>query len=1002
MLGNRRGSITIFVSIVISIIMAFVGVLVDATRVRMARPILAFAVEASLDSILAGYEETLKDLFGIFAMAKDDPDLLQEEFENYLSKILITELGIDKSTIGEDQYQRLLSDILGGERFNGEKFLELYDFNIEKTDLLREDNLTDVEVLRDQILDHMKFRAPKDWAKGFLQKLTGLKGIKKQTEIITEKVELDKNVDGMKKKMHELSIKVTSLNKFMENFQKVENHVDRFIFEKGMKINNQKFLPFLLEEIQKKEEEKAKSDSYDEEGNFIEDLGLKRQIENLKSDRETLLENVARREELASKENESIQNMINEYGRDAEEIRNFVQEIKMDMTRVEKDLDSLQKIVEKDSSDFGHTINKDLETSREVINLEDFKKLDMEMSENMNQLNRLEKAIFRNLLVEERDIQRKFEPEQAKRFNELSKDPIEIQKSIAQIVYKGNYYMENFVYALKPLSFTRVQLKSTGGGENKIQEIRKVVDEKELEPLIVEKSLDDERNKEFNNLKDRLPAGEKTEGDLVQTSFQNNFDGVRNIGSGVLKDSSNLFDIFDRDLSTHKNELYVNEYVLSLFKHATSLKEEEWELDFRGKSKDLRNTFFEKAEVEYIIGGIGSENSNIAMVSAQIFLMRFALNSIYVYSNPEFQKTALAIASSTSGWWSGGLGIPVVYNLILITLAFSESVIDVKFLLRGKNVPVFKTRNTWVIGIGGTKDLLIQEAEKKALDFGNRGFDFLADSVDEMKEKSFGILEDTINEQIELTIDKAFLPLETLVLKAENYVQGMTEEIRTDDFVDEALPGSDRERVNFLMDEVYKIAKMNAQSNLDQMKGQILDLGSENFYSEIGRIGEEIKNLKETSKKQVEDLISGVLNDLKKELGDQIEKIKEQGNEQMENALGDFFSKLQYNATGTQGEINHKIGNRLLSFYYKDYLRILLLRVNSDRKIQRIQHLVQLNMRKQKGYEEFLLEDFYARLDVTTQVSMKYMFVTGIFVPKSFKTTQGNRHNLKIQDSRGY
>jgi hypothetical protein len=40
--------------------------------------------------------------------------------------------------------------------FLGAKFLNLYDFNIEKTDLTRQDNLIEGRVMRDQILEHMK------------------------------------------------------------------------------------------------------------------------------------------------------------------------------------------------------------------------------------------------------------------------------------------------------------------------------------------------------------------------------------------------------------------------------------------------------------------------------------------------------------------------------------------------------------------------------------------------------------------------------------------------------------------------------------------------------------------------------------------------------------------------------------------------------------------------------------------------------------------------------
>jgi hypothetical protein len=1001
-IGNRKGSITIFATIVMSVIIAFVGVLVDAARVRMARPVIAFGVESSLDSVLAGYEETLKDLYGIFAMAKDDPEMLQEEFENYLSKILMTQLGIDKSGIGEEVHQELMAGILGKDGFSGAKFLNLYDFNIEKTDLTRQDNLIEGRVIRTQILEHMKYRAPKEWMKGFLQKLTGLKEVRKQTEVIQNKVELDKNLDTIKQKMQNLSTSVKALNESMKNFEKVSTLVDTFVDAKSQKINHENFLPFLVRELERTEEEKRNSDTYNEEGEWIEDLWLKRQIENLRQEISSLTQMISKSEEMARTQKEEILKMIAQFRKDGERIKTFAQQTQEQMREVQGELDSLAKKVDGELSVFGDKIRKDLNRSQELLTLEDLKRLERDSHQHLQTVEGLEKAILEHLEVESWEVDPGYEPKNAKRLVDLSKDPKEIKREVANIVLDGAYYQENFVQDLNPLGFTRVRLQETLRGEDPIGDIRNAVDEKNQDVFTVDEKMDKSRNEAFKELQKDLPSRGNGKENRSVPIHRNNFDGGQNLGTGMLKESSDLALVLERDHAALKDELYINEYVLTVFKHATAVIQGEWELDFRGQSKGARSTFFDRGEVEYILGGSGSENVNLAMVSAQIFLLRFALNSIYVYTNAELQKAALSSAIAISGWWSGGLAIPVMAHMILLTLAFSESFIDVKWLLEGKNVPIFKTKDTWVLGIGGAKNYLTQEGEKKMLEAANQVMDFVGDGVHEIKEKSFALLENTIEEQVDLAIEKAFYPLENLLLKGEDSVQKMIKDLTGDDFLEVDWLSGESEEVNQLIHHVYSLAQEKATQERGTIEQQMVALTSENFYGKIKEIEEEIKSFKEHVKTQVSDELGDVLTALQKELGDQIDALKDQGKEQLEKTVGDFFAGFKGNTGVSQGGVQNHPGNRLLSFSYRDYLRILLLRINSDEKIQRIQDLIQLNMQQKNGYEGFLLEDFYARLDVSTEVSVKYLFLTRGFVPKSFKTQDGSKHNLKILKSRGY
>jgi hypothetical protein len=89
----------------------------------------------------------------------------------------------------------------------------------------------------------------------------------------------------------------------------------------------------------------------------------------------------------------------------------------------------------------------------------------------------------------------------------------------------------------------------------------------------------------------------------------------------------------------------------------------------------------------------------------------------------------------------------------------------------------------------------------------------------------------------------------------------------------------------------------------------------------------------------------------------------------------------------------------LMDFDYHDYLRLLLLVENKEVKMNRIEDLVQLNM--QKSNPEFKLNGCNTYMKVNVQVSMRYWFLTKVFIPSKHKTSDG-RHLIDIEAWKGY
>jgi uncharacterized protein YdeI (YjbR/CyaY-like superfamily) len=91
--------------------------------------------------------------------------------------------------------------------------------------------------------------------------------------------------------------------------------------------------------------------------------------------------------------------------------------------------------------------------------------------------------------------------------------------------------------------------------------------------------------------------------------------------------------------------------------------------------------------------------------------------------------------------------------------------------------------------------------------------------------------------------------------------------------------------------------------------------------------------------------------------------------------------------------------NEALCFNYYDYLRLFLLFVDEDKKLSRIQDLIQLDM--QQTEHNFAVVKSYAGLSIEAEISMNYLFINSAMMPIKMKTPDG-RHSFKVVIYEGY
>ena len=187
-----EGSISVLLVIILLVTMVFSGLIVDTSRINMARSMVSSAGDLALNSALADYDTVLKDVYGLFAMsqAKNSEELVQE-IQEYFERTLVS-YGVTSEAEAGDYVSELMgnfNELLSGTgSMEVSNFLNMEigaDFAVTKVDASGLDN---PEILRRQIVDYMKYRAPVNFGLSFLDSVKAFTSVSDQAQVVQAQV----------------------------------------------------------------------------------------------------------------------------------------------------------------------------------------------------------------------------------------------------------------------------------------------------------------------------------------------------------------------------------------------------------------------------------------------------------------------------------------------------------------------------------------------------------------------------------------------------------------------------------------------------------------------------------------------------------------------------------------------------------------------------------------------------------------------------------------------
>lgn len=201
-LKRIQGSVSIFLVIILIPMVCTAGLIVDGSRVELAKAQVSTAGDLVMNSALANYDTVLKEVYGLFAMSQNEAQLSTNLYNYFVSTLMANGIVASEEEV---QANPLLQDIAMS--FSGKTSnllsmdIDQKDFTVKKLD---NSSLAQSSILKNQIVEYEKYRAPIGTALSLLDGIASLKKILKQSKVNKAKTTVDEKAGEVNKKGNDL------------------------------------------------------------------------------------------------------------------------------------------------------------------------------------------------------------------------------------------------------------------------------------------------------------------------------------------------------------------------------------------------------------------------------------------------------------------------------------------------------------------------------------------------------------------------------------------------------------------------------------------------------------------------------------------------------------------------------------------------------------------------------------------------------------------------------
>lgn len=231
-----QGSISILLVIILMPMLTMSAIVVDSSRLNLAKSMVSSAGDLTVNTALANYDTILKDVYGLFAMSQTDSEEdFQKRIREYFEKTLVG-YGVTDEEHAKDYVEYLESGISG--YFNGtsdvdeisRNFMNMVVEDDFKATKVENSSLANSEILRTQLVEYMKYRAPLSVGLSFLDSLKSFTTIQDQTTVVKTQVVAQESAQDVTSACKNSIEAIRDFDKLIDSIESGDKAVKGYIY----------------------------------------------------------------------------------------------------------------------------------------------------------------------------------------------------------------------------------------------------------------------------------------------------------------------------------------------------------------------------------------------------------------------------------------------------------------------------------------------------------------------------------------------------------------------------------------------------------------------------------------------------------------------------------------------------------------------------------------------------------------------------------------------------
>lgn len=715
---EAAGSITVFLSLILLLILSLILTITEGARVSCAKVHAERAMTTAMDSVLAQYYGPLWDeyhIFGLYTGEGNDTqqkDRIASELSDYMSYTF--EPDKDLATTDNNLWK-------------------LYDINLNKVSVSETTKLMDYQgkLLINEAVEYMKYREAGDGAEQLLKKMSLMETPQKVSYVYEEKqkaeeqlVEIDKGILGLMELLDGLKTSEKGIEVSKEGtLYTVQYFVKRICQEEVTKesvgINQDSVFKVLKDkytnpvtEFTKIENDFNSMEQVQKSMNKIQaqkDEALtKLSTEQIKFDKLNAVENKTKKDKKQMKESKETIKSINKEIKNCDEKLNDQENIRSaQITAVSISEDNLQQLVSETKSMINEAIilvdaiilkaetavpfvdsyEKTLLTNKEQIENEIYTGFE----ESLNNMKKytsggnsgydfhgMKKILENNLTV-----LTQVESLLCEGKNELSKE----NYKKAEDIFK-NASNEIVKYQLKGLTLDYSTLVIDQTSQNNPISTMNDILQTGILGMVMDPNKISDKELTSNTLPSEVAKLAEEDTDFLnklKKFFENAVTGSKTMASGDLLHSfsqeTDMSAVLEEGADQIAQHLLYQEYLKEHFAMYSSEK------DTSIKKPSALNY-----EQEYLLSGHRSDKKNLSGAISRILFLRTIPDFVSLLGDSAKRNEAKVAATALVGFTGFPILVAITQGLILLAWSFAEALLDVCTLLVGKKVPVIKKK----------------------------------------------------------------------------------------------------------------------------------------------------------------------------------------------------------------------------------------------------------------------------------------------------------------------